>query len=121
MTSLRHILALNMKQKRHALDLSQARLAEKINTAPTYIAMIELEKKFPSVDMLEKIAAALEIDAPELFSVEGLPADSLKKLHREILADFEKILNQRLRDLQTESCPSGGSAVKSNKRGSPNT
>ncbi|MDR1970570.1 MAG: helix-turn-helix transcriptional regulator [Treponema sp.] len=91
-----------MKQKRHALGLSQARLAEKINAAPTYIAMIELEKKFPSVEMLEKIAGALEMDAPELFSAEGLPEDSLKKLHQEVLEDFEKVLNERLKELQTK-------------------
>jgi transcriptional regulator with XRE-family HTH domain len=31
--------------------------------------MIELEKKFPSPEMLEKLAAALEIDPPELFAM----------------------------------------------------
>ncbi|MDR0561540.1 MAG: helix-turn-helix domain-containing protein [Spirochaetaceae bacterium] len=40
------------------MGFSQAKLAEKANTATTYIAMIELEKKFPSVEMLERIAGA---------------------------------------------------------------
>ena len=47
MTNLRHVLAINMKEKRSMLGLSQAKLAEKINTAPTYIAMIELGEKIP--------------------------------------------------------------------------
>jgi transcriptional regulator with XRE-family HTH domain len=89
-----------MKEKRRILGLSQARLAEKVNTAPTYIAMIELEKKFPSVEMLERIAAALELDAPELFSAAGFPVESLKKLHRAVLTDFEKVLSDRLQELQ---------------------
>jgi transcriptional regulator with XRE-family HTH domain len=91
-----------MKAKRQDLGLSQVRLAEKVNTAPTYIAMIELEKKFPSVEMLERIAAALEIDAPELFSAAGLPADSIKKLHEAVLSDFEKVVNDRLKELQVK-------------------
>jgi len=49
MINLRQILALNMRERRHELGFSQANLAEKANTAPTYIAMIELEKKFPKI------------------------------------------------------------------------
>jgi len=99
MTNLRHILALNMKKKRSTLGLSQAKLAEKINTAPTYIAMIELEKKFPSVEMLERIASALLMDTIELFSVKPLPENSLKKLHKSVLLDFEKVIEKKLREL----------------------
>jgi transcriptional regulator with XRE-family HTH domain len=99
MTNLRQILALNMKKRRNTLGFSQAKLAEKVNTAPTYIAMIELEKKFPSVEMLERIAKALEIDTTEFFSVKPLPEDSLKKLHKAILLDFEKIIAKKLKEL----------------------
>jgi transcriptional regulator with XRE-family HTH domain len=97
MTNLRQVLALNMKKKRQLLGFSQAKLAEKVNTAPTYIAMIELEKKFPSVEMLERIARALAMDTTELFSVEPLPEDTIKKLHRSILLDLEKIIAKRLK------------------------
>jgi len=99
MTNLRQVLALNMKEKRSKLGLSQAKLAEKINTAPTYIAMIELEKKFPSVEMLERIASALLMDTTELFSVKSLPEDSLKKLHKSVLLDFEKVIAKKLMEL----------------------
>jgi transcriptional regulator with XRE-family HTH domain len=99
MTNLRQVLALNMKEKRSVLGLTQAKLAEKINTAPTYIAMIELEKKFPSVEMLERIASALLMDTIELFSVKSLPEDSLKNLHKAVLLDFEKVITKKLREL----------------------
>jgi len=99
MTNLRQVLAVNMRKRRKALGFSQAMLAEKANTAPTYIAMIELEKKFPSVEMLERIAAALAIDTTELFSIKPLPEDSLKKLHKSVLKDFEKIITKKLKEL----------------------
>jgi len=100
MTNLRQVLALNMKEKRSVLWLSQAKLAEKINTAPTYIAMIELEKKFPSVEMLERIASSLLIDTTELFSVKPLPEESLKKLHKSVLLDFEKVITKKSQELK---------------------
>jgi transcriptional regulator with XRE-family HTH domain len=62
--------------------------------------MIELEKKFPSVEMLEKIAVALNVDTPELFSMQSFPAESLKQLHEAVLIDFEKVLSDRLADLR---------------------
>ena len=99
MTNLRQVLAVNMREKRHALGFSQEKLAEKANTAAGYIAMIELEKKFPSVEMLERIAAALMVDTLELFSVKTLPEDSLKKLHKVVLLDIEKVIVKRLREL----------------------
>jgi len=99
MTNLRQVLALNMRERRYALGFSQAKLAEKVNTAPTYIAMIELEKKFPSVEMLERIASALAVDTIELFSIKPLPKDTLKKLQKTVLLDFEKILAKKLKEL----------------------
>ena len=98
MTNLRRVLAANLREKRRALGLTQEKLAEKADTAPTYIAMIELEKKFPSVEMLERLAAALMVDTTELFSVNPLPEDSLKKLHKAVLADIEEIIAKRLRE-----------------------
>ncbi|MCL1814604.1 MAG: helix-turn-helix transcriptional regulator [Treponema sp.] len=99
MTNLRQVPALNMKEKRRTLGFSQAKLAEKVNTAPTYIAMIELEKKFPSVEMLERIAEALQMDTTELFSAESLPRNSIKKLHKSILIEFQKIVERKLKGL----------------------
>jgi transcriptional regulator with XRE-family HTH domain len=99
MTNLRQVLALNMRKRRHTLGFSQAMLAEKANTAPTYIAMIELEKKFPSVEMLERIAEALELDTMELFSAKPMSEDAIKKLHKAVLLDFEKIITKKLKEL----------------------
>jgi transcriptional regulator with XRE-family HTH domain len=62
-----------MKVQRQILGISQAKLAERVDTSTHYIGMIESEKKFPTPEMLERIAAALEIDAPYLFSLKSYP------------------------------------------------
>jgi transcriptional regulator with XRE-family HTH domain len=69
-----------MKVYRRRLGLSQAKLAEKLDTASNYIAVIETGKKFPSTSMLERIAAALEVDTPELFSMKPIQFSSIIKI-----------------------------------------
>jgi transcriptional regulator with XRE-family HTH domain len=111
-----------MKEKRRILGISQAKLAEKADTSTQYVAMIELEKKFPSPEMLERLAAALEIDPTELFSMPPSPAGTLKKLHTAVLADIEEaagaaveqavkeavrgVIAKHLKELEGEACHS---------------
>jgi len=98
MTDIRLILAGNMKKYRKILGISQEKLAEKMDTAPNYIAMIEVGKKFPSAVMLERIAQALNVDTPELFTTNTVTFmtnsnKSLERLYQEILIDFKKFEN----------------------------
>lgn len=78
-------LSKNMKFHRRRLGLSQAALAERAGTAPNYIALIEVGKNFPSLPMLEKIAAALEVDALDLFDKGGLISIDKESLRTDIL------------------------------------
>ena len=100
MTSLRRLLSNTMKKQRRNLGLTQAKLAEMIETAPTYIAMIELEKKWPSDTMLTKIASALSIDTPQLFSMSSYPEDSLNRLHKSVLTEFQKVISKKLEEVK---------------------
>ncbi|MCL2269835.1 MAG: helix-turn-helix transcriptional regulator [Treponema sp.] len=43
------------------------KLAEFCNTAPSYIGEIEIGRKFPSTEMIEKIARGLRIEPYHLF------------------------------------------------------
>jgi transcriptional regulator with XRE-family HTH domain len=79
MTKLRSLLAHNIKEKRRILGISQAKLAERVKTSTHYIGQIELENKFPTPEMLERIAAALEMDSPQLFSMATFSKDIIKK------------------------------------------
>jgi transcriptional regulator with XRE-family HTH domain len=99
MTDLRKILASNMKLLRKCQGYSQARLAEAVNTADNYIALIESGKRFPSVTMLEKIAVALKVDTVELFSMKPDKIPEKKALKARILEDIDQILANRLDEL----------------------
>jgi transcriptional regulator with XRE-family HTH domain len=79
MTNLRQLLGANIKIYRNACGLSQSKLAEKAGTATNYISAIEAGRRFPSVEMLEKIAFVFGIDVPELFSMKPIQADTIKK------------------------------------------
>ena len=72
MRNIRTVLAFNMKARRKELNLSQADLAEKIGTSPNYISKIEAERQFPSVQMIEQLANALNFDSLDLFSKEKI-------------------------------------------------
>jgi len=98
MTKLRHVLAINIKEKRRFLGLSQEKLAEKVNTAHTYIAMIELEKRSPSLEMLERIAEALSVDPPDLFTKTTYHTELIKNFHELVLDDFKEVLNKRINE-----------------------
>jgi transcriptional regulator with XRE-family HTH domain len=106
MTSLRDLLAKNMKAYRHALGLSQAKLAEKVNTSTHYVGMIETKNKFPSPEMLERLAAALGIDTTELFSKESKLPETLKVYRKEALEDMKGLLgefiDEKLKELDKE-------------------
>ena len=102
MTSLRAVLALNMKAQRLVLGISQVQLAERVNTAPHYIGMIEACKKFPSPEMMERIAAALEIDTPALFSTARLPigGTDINKFQEQVLYDITQVVSYRVKELE---------------------
>jgi transcriptional regulator with XRE-family HTH domain len=99
MTDLRKLLALNMRLFRKTQGFSQAKLAEVVNTADNYIALIESGKRFPSVTMLERIAAALKVDTVELFSTKPDKIPGKRALQARILADIDQVLTNRLDEL----------------------
>jgi len=103
MSTLRHILALNIKNRRYVLGFSQAKLAEVASIATAYVAMIELEKKFPSVDVLERIAKALEIDPTELFSKACYPKEAILNLQKSVLKDIETVVKCHIEKFEEKS------------------
>ena len=94
MAKIREILAQNMKTYRQKLGITQPELAERANISTNFIGMIEQKRKFPAPEILERIATALEIETPELFSTSASPQAELKKLHKEILADLDRAIDE---------------------------
>jgi transcriptional regulator with XRE-family HTH domain len=108
MTDIRYLLAQNIKNYRKIRGFSQEMLAEKAGTSTTHIGMIETSKKYPSPAMLEKIAEALGIDTPELFTTHAVTFmsgydKSIEKLYQEISNDFrqfEKTVVEKIMELR---------------------
>ena len=101
MTSVRKLFGDNVRSQRHKLGLSQGKLSEKVGSATNYIALIEGGKKFPSADMIERIAAALECDTPELFSI--IPIQ--EQWQENLLGDIGKLISARLNELPPSRHP----------------
>ena len=94
MTDLKQLLGTNMKTYRKTLGFSQAKLAEKVDTATNYIAAIEAGRRFPSIEVLEKIALALKIDTPELFSMKPVQYNTVKQsLEKQVWQDIGQNLS----------------------------
>jgi transcriptional regulator with XRE-family HTH domain len=68
---LQQIFIANLKKYRKERGLSQMTLSEKCDTSSNYIGQIEMGRRIPSFEKIEKIAAALEIPSYELFAQEG--------------------------------------------------
>jgi len=91
MTNIRDILANNLKENRRKCGVSQAKLAERAGISTQYIAMIELSRQFPTPEVLERIALALDIEAYELFAVPPSPESSMERLHQDIIKEIRQV------------------------------
>jgi len=101
MTDLRKALASNMKYYRKRLGISQEKLAEMADITDNYVALIETGKRFPSVNMLERIAKVLQRDTLELFSLKRDELLNKAALKTKILSDIEAILTVRLNEVES--------------------
>ena len=89
---IRQVLAANLKKNRQKCGLTQEKLAEKAGISAHYLAMVEVAKKFPTPEMLDKLAQALEIDTVQLFDVSATPEGALLQLERSIICNIEQIV-----------------------------
>jgi len=98
MTNIRDLLAKNMKTYRNAQGFTQAYLAEKADTSTHYIGMIENRRKFPSPEMIERIANALGIDTTDLFITEKKMPEAIKTYRKATIKDIKSLLGRFLDD-----------------------
>jgi transcriptional regulator with XRE-family HTH domain len=68
--SLKQIFVQNLKKLRKIKKISQMKLAEKCDTDASYIGQIEMGIRFPSMELIEKIARALRVEPYRLFMEE---------------------------------------------------
>jgi transcriptional regulator with XRE-family HTH domain len=97
MANLREILADNLRKNRRRCGLTQAKLAEKADVSTHFIAMIEIARKFPAPESLDKIAAALGIETWELFTGPVSPEGELMWLRQAVLNDIERVVAEAVK------------------------
>jgi len=104
MEIIREILAKNLRENRSRLNMSQPKLAELANLSTHYVASIETLRKFPTPDVLERLAKALGIASHELFLVATTPENALERLHYEVLTDIKNVVSEAVKIAITEQC-----------------
>lgn len=81
----------NIKKTRKKLGLTQKSLAEKANISRSYLADVENNRYNPSIDVLNKIANALELTAQQLLKDDIDEKDDIDKLEEDLQILFNKI------------------------------
>lgn len=94
MTEVQSVLAYNIKKCRKTKGLTQEQLAEKAQTSTNYLGSIETGKKYPSPQMIDKLAKALDINPLELFKKESPNIQSIK---RSLEEKIQEVLNDVLK------------------------
>jgi transcriptional regulator with XRE-family HTH domain len=96
MTNLREILAHNLKKKRKKCGLSQAKLAEMVNVSTHHIATIETARNYPTLDLVERMANALDIEIYELFINPLSPHEEMERLYQTTAKNIEQIVTNAI-------------------------
>lgn len=74
--TLREVLAENLKRHRLATGLSQEELAHRADIDRTYVSSLERCQYSATVDMIEKLARVLGVEAAELLAVPSAASET---------------------------------------------
>jgi len=97
--TIQEIFIVNLKAYRKLQGLSQTQLANLCESSTGYIGEIESGKRFPSVKMIERLAATLGIESWHLFKNEPVTAsysDRFTKLAPTQKKEIAKLANSAL-------------------------
>jgi len=93
MANIREVLANNLKEYRRKCGFSQDKLAELAGISSQYLATVETCRKFPTPEVLDRLAEALKIETHELFIFTS-PKGELEKLRQDIIGEVVKAIKQ---------------------------
>ena len=99
MTDCRQLLAQNMKKYRKILGISQMSLAEKVGCSATLIGNIEINKRFPSADNINRIAEALHVKVSDLFAEQEPESMKTMATKKEFRARLGKHMDKAIDEL----------------------
>jgi len=104
MSSLREIFAHNLKKYRKDCGLSQEKLAERVNVSIHHIAMIEIARSYPAMDLVERIANVLNIEIYELFIDHLSPPEQVERLYQAVAKNIEKVVGDAVEKVLAGKC-----------------
>jgi len=105
MTNLREIFAHNLKKKRRNCGFSQAKLAEMINVSTHHIATIETARNYPTLDLVERMANALNIEIYELFINPLSPPEEMERLYQTVAKNIEQVVAEAVEKALNRKSP----------------
>jgi transcriptional regulator with XRE-family HTH domain len=96
--TLRKVFIENMKEFRKLEGISQMTLAARCDSSHNYIAEIEAGRRFPSVEKIEQIAAALRVDPYLLFmrQASGFAEPAKQKTTKDYLRTMPRSIKREL-------------------------
>ncbi|MCR5613290.1 helix-turn-helix transcriptional regulator [Treponema sp.] len=96
------IVSENIKTLRKKLGWSQEFLAEKTGVSAPYITQIEVGKRTPSLDIVEKLASALGVEYKVLFDTdtENVPDSEFSKhiLESKLITAITKTIHDEFKE-----------------------
>ena len=97
--TLKQVFIQNLKKFRKNEGLSQMKLAEYCNTATSYIGDIEIGRRFPSIDMIEKMALAFRIEPYHFFKsqTENNPVFDTENLFPQLPNSMKKQIKTQIK------------------------
>ena len=88
------ILARNLREHRRKCGFSQEKLAEKAKISTQYLAILEIARRFPSLEVIERLAKSMNIEVYELFLIDFSPRKELEQLRNEIIIEMKQTFGE---------------------------
>jgi transcriptional regulator with XRE-family HTH domain len=97
MMTLQEIFIMNLKKFRKKKGISQMTLAELTDTSGNYIGQIEMGRRIPSFEKIERIASALRIASYQLF-IEEMDENSTETEPntKDFLLEFPRAIKEEI-------------------------
>jgi len=90
MKTTRTLLGSRIKELRRLRGITQEQLAEKVDLATRYISLIEVGRSSPSLETIENIARALQVEIRDLFEFVHLqPGEVTAEAIQALLQDMD--------------------------------
>jgi transcriptional regulator with XRE-family HTH domain len=102
MTRLRDIFAYNLKENRRDRGFTQAQLAERVDVSTHHIAMLEIARNYPTLELVERFAEALDIEIYRLFINPLSPQEEMERLYQTVAKDIERLVGETVEKVLSE-------------------